>query len=251
MRVHQFGKLFEDLHHLIGTLTTSRYHHYIRFCLLRDGVLKYGLTCTERTGDKACAPFHHRVEGIYDTHTRFKELVWSWFVLVSRYGQLHGPALYHRYLMLVTVFVFKHGNSIRKCISSGRNDALHGVDTLKHERHHYFMALVALVHFSKPRRRFNLITCFGNGGKLPFGIHFQRWSIIASLKKDTLHLVQIILQTVKILGEKSGSELHFKHMLFEASLISDSHTACTVEDLNIGVLSNDLDNLAHQFGSPH
>ena len=72
MRVYQFREFGKDFYYLVGTFTASSDNNNIRFCLLGNSMLKYRLSCTERTGDKSCPSLYNGVYRINNTYTGFQ-----------------------------------------------------------------------------------------------------------------------------------------------------------------------------------
>ncbi len=72
--VYQFGELGEDLHHLVGALTTGSDDHDIGFRLFRDGMLQHRLASAESSRNESGTPLYDRVERVDGTDAGLSSL---------------------------------------------------------------------------------------------------------------------------------------------------------------------------------
>ena len=145
MGVNQFGELGEDLHYLIGTLTTGCDDYDVGLGLLGDGVLKHGLTCTEGAGDESCTTLYDGVEGINGADTCLQQLEGTGLLGIVGHGKLNGPVLYHIHIDVVALLIGKRGNGIMDLVLAGRGDVLDGGYALQLEGGHDLQGLMILL----------------------------------------------------------------------------------------------------------
>ena len=198
MRVDQLRKLGKDFHHLVCTFTTGGNDHDIGLRLLRDSVLKHGLSCSERSGNKSCTPFYDRIHRINCTDTRFEQLIRAWFLFITGDGTFYRPALYHRHLHFFTGFVRQDGYHLIDGILSCFFQALDRIFSLKGKGDHDFVRLEVFVHFTQPVTAGHLVTHFGKRLEIPQFIIVQRESIFSTSEENAFHLVKVVLQTIVV-----------------------------------------------------
>ena len=196
MRVYQFGELGKDFHHLISTFTTSRNDNNIRFRLFRDSVLKHCFTSTERTGDKSRTTFHNRIQRINHTYTSLQQFERTRFLLIIRHRTFHGPSLNHSHRNIISFFVCQDSNCIFYLIITFRHDCFYGSRSFHSERSHNFQRLEVFIHLSQPCRSLHFVAYIRQGYKVPYTFFIQRICILSSFQENSIHLVEVILQTI-------------------------------------------------------
>ena len=226
MWVIQFWELGEDFHHLVRTFTTGGDDHDVSFRLLGNGMLKHRLTRTEWARNEACTAFHNGVEGINRTHTRFEQFERTWFFLIVRHGKLYRPVLHHVHLHFCAVLLFEYSHHIVNLIFASRHDALHLCLTFHLERSHNLQFLRVLFHLAEPCRAFHLVAHLGKWNEIPLTILVEWFGVLATLQEDTFHLVEVILQTIIILGQHAWTQLHFKHVSCTFGWCTNSQSTC-------------------------
>ena len=246
MGVNQFGELGEDFHHLVGTLTTGSNDYDIGLGLLGDGVLQHRLTCTEGTGDKSRSALYDGVDRINDTHTRFEQFEGARLLHIVGHGSLHRPFLNHIHLHLVTLCIGQHGNGIFNLIVALCGYLLHGADSLLLEGHHDFQGLEVLIHLAEPVRGHHLVAHLGQRYEMPYALLIQRIGVLSSLQEYPLHLIQVVLQSVVILREHTGSQSDLKHVARKFGFSTYLQSARAFKYLNVHVLTYHFNHLRHQ-----
>ena len=199
MGVNELGELGEDLYYLIGTLTAGSDDHDIGLGLLRDSVLEHGLTGTEGTRDEACTTLYDGVHGIDNTYACLEQLEGTGFVHIVGHGHLHGPTLNHVHLHVVALLIGEHGDSVLNGILAFSHDRLHGAHTLLLEGHHDLQGLAVLLYRAEPVRGFHLVAHLGEGLELPLAVVVESIGILSAFEEHTVHLVEVVLQTVIVL----------------------------------------------------
>ena len=199
MGVNELRELGEDFYYLIGTLTAGSDDHDIGLGLLRDSVLEHGFTGTEGTRDEACTTLYDGVNGIDNTYTSLEELEGTGFVHIVGHGHLYGPTLNHVHVNVVALLIGEHGDSVLNGILAFTHDRLHGAHTLLLEGHHDFQGLAVLLYRAEPVRSLHLVAYLGEGLELPFAVVVESVGILSTLEEHTIHLVEVVLQTVIVL----------------------------------------------------
>ena len=71
--------------------------------------------------------------------------------------------------------------------------------------------------------------------------------------EETIHLFEVVLQSVVVARQQTRSQRRFEHVAFEFDPVADFQTARAVVNLHIGVVADDFDDLGHHFGiaRPH
>ena len=196
VRVYQFGELGKDFHHLIRTFTASCNDNDIRFRLLRNSMLKHRFTCTERTGNKSRTTFHNRIQRINHTYTSLQQFERTRFFLIIRHRTFYGPSLNHSYRNIITFFVCQDCDSIFYLIITFRHDCFYGSRSFHSERGHNFQRLEVFIHLSQPCRSLHFVTYIHQWYEMPYTLFIQRIRILSSLQENSVHLVEVILQTI-------------------------------------------------------
>ena len=246
MRVYQFRELRKDFHYLIGTFTTGSNNYDVRFSLLGDCMLQDCLTGTERSRDKSRTTFYNRVHCIDNTHTRFQQTIWTRFFLIIRHRLLHRPFLNHVYRNFLAVLIYQYGHSIFDGIITLSHNRLHLAGSLQLERSHDLQRLVIFLHLTQPSGSDDLVSGLCQWCEVPFLFFIQRISILTSFQENTLHLVEVVLQTVIILRKHTRSQCHFRHVSGKLSLCTHLQSTCAFKNLYIYILAYHLDYLSHQ-----
>ena len=246
MRVHQFGKLRKDLHHLVGTLSAGGNDHDIGLGLLGDGVLKHRLARTERPRNKSRAPLYNRIHRINGTYARLQQFERTRLFLIIGHGHFHRPFLHHGYGNVLTVLSRQHGYRVFAQVVTFRNDAFHRSHPLHGYRCHDFQGLVVFLHLAQPSGSPNLVSGFRDGLKMPFFVFIQRISVLSATQEYSLHLVQVVLQTVVVLGKHTRPQRHLEHVPGKFSLSPDFHTPGTFKHLHVCVPTDHLNHFGHQ-----
>ena len=198
MRINQFRELRKDFHHLIGTFTTSCNNYDIRFRLFGNGMLKYGLTCTEGSGNKACTTFHNRIQCIDYTYPRLQQFERTRLFLIVRHGTFHRPSLNHSNRNIVSFLICQDCNRIFYLIITFRHDCFHGSRSFHRERSHHLQRLKVLVHLPQPCGSLHFITCIYQRYEVPYTLFIQWICILSSFQENAIHFVKVILQTVVV-----------------------------------------------------
>lgn len=86
--------------------------------------------------------------------------------------------------------------------------------------------------------------------ELPLLLEVDRVGDRTARDEQTVHLLQVVLQTVVVARKKTGSERRFQHVTLEFDLFADLQSAGRVENLHVGIVAHDLDDLGHHLGIP-
>ena len=198
MRVNQFGEFGKDFHNLIGTFTTSSDNHNIRFRLLRDSMLKHCLTRTERARDKARSSLYNRIHRVDNTNSGFQQFKRTGLFFIISHCTLHRPSLNHIDCNILTFFIGEYGNGIFNLIIPFGSNRLHRAGSFQCKRRHNLQRLEIFVYLSQPCRGFHLVAYIYQRHEMPLFFFIQRICILSSLKENTIHLVEVVLQTVVV-----------------------------------------------------
>ena len=248
--IDQFGELLKDLDHLVGTLAAGHDDNYVGIGLLRDRVLKHRLTRTERSGDEARTALGQRVESVDGPHARLHDARGARLLPVTAHGLLHGPPLNHRNIVIPTVGIGDDGDRVRNLVLSGGHDALDRIGSLHREGYHDLVLDPLLLDLAQPRCGRNLVAGLGQRLELPLLLEVDRVGDRTARDEQTVHLLQVVLQTVVVARKKTGSERRFQHVTLEFDLFADLQSAGRVENLHVGIVAHDLDDLGHHLGIP-
>ena len=199
MGVNELGELGKDFHYLIRTLTAGSDDYDIGLGLLRYSVLEHGLTCTEGTGDKACTTLYDGVNGIDYTYASLEELEGTGLVHIVGHSHLHGPTLNHVHVDIVALLVGEHGDSVLNGVFTFSHDRLHGANTLLLEGNHDLQGLRVLFYSTEPIRSLHLVANLCEGLEEPFAIVVKSIGVLSAFEEHTIHLVEVVLQTVVVL----------------------------------------------------
>ena len=148
MWVHQFWELSKYFHNLVRTFTAGGNDHNIGLCLFRDSMLKYGFTCTERTGNKSCPPLYYRIDSVNHTYTGFKQFKRTRFFFIIRHSPFYRPLLNHIHFNVVSLFVYQNSNYVLNLIIAFRYNRFHRANTFLRERYHDLQWLEVFIHLS-------------------------------------------------------------------------------------------------------
>ena len=199
MGVNELGELGEDFYYLISTLTTSCDDYDVGLGLLRDSVLEHGLTCTEGARDEACTTLYDGVNGIDYTYASLEELEGTGLVDIVGHSHLHGPTLNHVHIDIVALLIGKYGDSVLNSIFAFSHDRLHGANALLLEGYHDLQRLRVLFYSTEPVRSLHLVAYLGEGLEEPFAIIVKSVGVLSAFEEHTVHLVEVVLQTVVVL----------------------------------------------------
>ena len=246
MGVHQFGELGEDFHNLVGTLTAGCDDYDVGLGLLRDGVLKHGLTRSKGTRDEARTTLYDGVEGVDGAHTRFQQLEGTGFLLVVGHCELHRPVLYHIHLHFVALLVLEHSDGVVNLVLTGRHDALDHSHTLQLEGNHDLQRLMVFFHLTQPVALLYLVADLCQGFEIPDAVVVKWFGVLSSLQEHAFHLVKVVLQTVVVLTQHTGTKLNLEHVTGKLGLCTHLQSASTLKHLHVHVLADDLNHLGHQ-----
>ena len=212
-------------------------------------MLKHRFSCTERTGDKARTTFHNRVYGVDYTHTGFQQFERTRFFLIVGHGALHGPFLYHVHPDVITFAIRQHCNGILNAVITFLCNGFHGAHTFLFKRHHDFQRLEVFVHLSQPGSGFHLVAHLCQRHKMPFASFIQRIGILPAFQENTVHLIEVVLQTVVVLRKHTGPQCHFEHMSGKLSFGPHFQSAGTLKYLHVDLGTYYLNHLRHQLVS--
>ena len=249
MGVYQFGELGEDLYHLVGALSTGGDDHDIGFRLFRDGMLQHRLAGTESSRNETGTPLHDRIERVNGADTRLQQLVGAWFLSVGGEGYLHRPALHHGDCMFLAGLIGHHCNGFVDVIGAFLHDALESVFLFHHERNHDLVWLEVFIHLSQPRSAGHLVAGNCQGHERPLFLLVEWESILTTSQEDTLHLVEVVLQPVKVSFQQPRSEHHLQHVSLKLHLAVHPQSTGALEHLHIDILSHHLDHFRHEAGA--
>ena len=107
--------------------------------------------------------------------------------------------LYHIHVDIITLFVCQSSNGIVNLVLTCRSNVLNSSNTLQLEGGHNLQGLMVLLDTTEPVALLNLVSNFYYGGEIPFAVGIQRFGVLSTLQEDTVHLVEIVLQTIEIL----------------------------------------------------
>ena len=83
------------------------------------------------------------------------------------------------------------------------------------------MGLVILLHKTNPGSGLDSVAYLSSRLVVPLLIPIKRIGILSTLEEESGHLIQIILETIKVLREQSRTEGHLEHMLLKSDLITN------------------------------
>ena len=161
-------------------------------------MLKYGLTCTEGSGNKACTTFHNRIQCIDYTYPRLQQFERTRLFLIVRHGTFHRPSLNHSNRNIVSFLICQDCNRIFYLIITFRHDCFHGSRSFHRERSHHLQRLKILVHLPQPCGSLHFITCIYQRYEVPYTLFIQWICILSSFQENAIHFVKVILQTVVV-----------------------------------------------------
>ena len=253
MGVDQFGELLEDFDHLVGALAAGDHDDDVGVGLFRNGVLQHGLAGAERPRDEARTAFGQRVEGVDRTHARLHDAVGARFLDVAADRLLHGPALHHRHLVVAAFGVGQDGHRVGDLVGARRSDALDRIAARHREGNHDLVGNPLLLHLAQPRSGRDLVARLGQRRELPRLIEIDRVGDRTAFDEETIHLFEVVLQSVVVARQQTRSQRRFEHVAFEFDPVADFQTARAVVNLHVGVVADDFDDLGHHFGiaRPH
>ena len=130
-------------------------------------------------------------------------------------------------------------------MSSGGN-LLDGGRALHLERCHDLQRLAVLFDLAEPVTADDLVAYLHDGLEVPEAFAVERVGVLSALEEDALHLVEVVLQTVEVLAEHARGKLYLEHMACELGHSPHFQSAGALEYLNVDVLTDDLDDLAHK-----
>ena len=209
-------------------------------------MLEDSLSRTEWTWYEPRTALHDGVEGVDGTHAGLKQLEWTRLFDIVGHGELNGPMLHHVYLDHAAVLSLEVCYGIVYPVLSHWCDVLDGCDSPQLERSHYLQGLVVLLHLSEPVALPYLVPHAHDGFEIPFPVCVERFGILPPLEEHPFHLVEVILEAIKVLAEHSRSKLYLKHVSGKLGLGADLEASGALEHLHVHVHSNDLDDLCHQ-----
>ena len=99
---------------------------------------------------------------------------------------------------VIPFFVSQYGYDIFDAVLTFVYDGFHGTYTLLSERHHDFQGLEVFIHLAQPGSSFHFITHFHQRHKVPSASLVQRIGILSAFQEDSIHLVEVVLQTVVV-----------------------------------------------------
>ena len=150
--------------------------------------------------------------------------------------------------MVAPLGVGHHGDRIGYLIFTGSGDALDRIVFGHREGHHDLVGHPLLLHFAQPRGGAHFVARLGQRRELPHGVEIDRIGHRTAGDEQTVHLFEVVLQTVVVARKQTRGQRHFEHVPLEFDPIADFQTARAVENLDIGAVAYDLDDLGHHFG---
>jgi hypothetical protein len=246
VRVDEFGELGEDLYHFVGTFAAGGHDDDVGFGLLGDGVLEDGLTRAERAGDEACAAFDDGVDRVDGADAGLEEFEGAGLFGVERDGHLNGPLEGHVDGGLAAFVVGEDGDGVEDRVAPFGDDATDGVRALHHEGDHDLQGLVVLFDLAEEVGGLDAVACVGDGGEVPEAFGVEREVGFAALEEDAVELVEVVLQTVVVVGEHTGAEGDFEHVAGELYGVINLESAGALKDLDVGVAAGDFDDFGHE-----
>ncbi len=246
--IHQLGELLEDLHHLVGALAAGHDDDDIGLGLLRNGVLKHRLAGTERTGNEARTALGQRVEGVDGAHAGLHHARGARLLGIAADGLLHGPLLHHRNRMVLAGGIGHDGHRVGHLVLALRHDALDRIVIGHREGNHDLVGYPLLLHLAQPRCGRHLVARLRERLEGPLALEVDGLGDRTARDEQTVHLLQVVLQTVVVARKQTGGQRGLQHVVFELHLVADLQSAGAVENLDVGVVAHDLDDLGHHSG---
>ena len=108
LRVFQFREFLQNFYNLAGTLSTGCHDNDVRFTVLRLTVLKYSLSCTERSRDTECSALCNRQECINCTELSYQRFIRTKSFLIALVCLFNRLCNNHAQVHLFTLAVFDH-----------------------------------------------------------------------------------------------------------------------------------------------
>ena len=246
MRVNQLREFSKDFHNLVGTFTTSSNDYNISFRLLGYSMLEHRFTCTERSGNKSCTSLYYRIDRINHTYAGFQQFERARFFFIIRHGTFHRPLLNHIYLNFIPFFISQDSNCILNAVITFLNNRLDSAYSFLFKRDHDFQWLEIFIYLTQPCCRFHLISDFSQRYKMPFAFLIQRIRVLSAFQKNTIHLVEVILQTIVVFRKHTRTQCHFKHVSSKLCFGSYFQSASAFKHLHINLSAYHFNNLRHQ-----
>ncbi len=208
-------------------------------------MLKYGFSCSERSGNKSGSTFHNRIGCVDSTNTGFEQFERTWFFGMHIDGFFYRPFLYHCNVFFVSVGIHNHSYFVQNFVFAGSNYRFYGKLTIEVKRNHDFVRLKIFVHLAKPRSCFYFVAGFCNRFKTPefFGVEGE--IVFATLQKNACQFVEVVLQSVVVTREQAGSECYFEHVTHEFHFVAYFQTTCAFKNLNKHIFSYYFQNFGH------
>ena len=104
-----------------------------------------------------------------------------------------------------------------------------------------------LLHLTEPRTCAHCVTRFGQRFELPEFVVVDRVGSCTALDEQTVHLLEVVLQTVVATREDTRRKCCLEHVSLELHGVANLQTACAIEHLNVGSIANNFDDLGHQL----
>ena len=211
-------------------------------------MLEHRLARAERSGNEARAALGHRVEGVDGAHARLHDARRTRLFAVTAHGLLDGPPLHHRDVVVAPLGIGHDGHGVGHPVLAGRDDALHRVGVGHREGDHDLVHDPLLLDLAQPRRGRDPVAGGGQRRELPFGPEVDGVGDRAAGDEQSVHLLQVVLQTVVIARQQARGERRLEHVALELDAVADLQAAGAVENLHIGRIAYDLDDLGHHSG---
>ena len=141
-----------------------------------------------------------------------------------------------------------HGHRVGHLVLAGSRHALDRIGFGHREGDHNLVGHPLLLHLAEPRCGRDLVAGLGQRLELPQRLEVDRVGNRTAGDEQTVHLLEVVLQTVVVARKHARGERHLEHVAFEFDLVADFEAAGAVEHLHIGVVAHDLDDLGHHSG---
>ena len=151
--------------------------------------------------------------------------------------------------MLLACLIGHHRNGVVDIVAALLCEALHPVLLFHHKGNHDLVRLEVLIHLTQPGAACHLVADSCQRLERPLLLLVEREGVLTPFQENTLHLVEVVLQSVEVTFQQSRAEHHLQHMSLKLNLRVDTQAAGALEHLHIDILSHHLDHLRHEAGT--